>query len=86
MSVPVVTFRSSGRKLAWNSESGCLLEFAEENGIFPDHACRAGSCRTCETAYQGQGVETVRAPVEPARPGHLFLCCSRPTADIELDL
>jgi ferredoxin len=45
-----VHFTQSNLTATWNA-SACLslLQFAESQGLKPDHGCRSGMCGTCET-------------------------------------
>lgn len=83
---PSVHFRSSGLSVLWQPEFDNLLEFAEEHGIYPNFSCRQGSCESCVTRVESGTFEYVDDPFDIPGDGLVLLCCSRPTADIELAL
>lgn len=49
-------------------------------------SCRTGVCHTCESALIGGAVQYQPDPLEPPATGNVLICCSRPVADIEVDL
>jgi len=49
-------------------------------------SCRTGVCHNCETGLIAGSVDYLPDPVEPPEDGNLLICCSRPRADIVLDL
>jgi len=81
----MVKFAKSGNELEWNPEIGSLLDFAEENGITIDSACRAGSCGTCVTAIKEGDIEYIADPGSPPDSGTCLTCISVPKSDLVLD-
>ena len=49
-------------------------------------ACRTGVCHNCETGLIAGAVDYLPDPIEPPAEGNLLICCSRPRADVVLDL
>ena len=80
-----ITFDRSGKTLTWNPDAESLLEFAEDNDITMDFACRSGNCGTCLTAIKKGKTETVVAPGFAAEDGSCLTCISVPTDDLVLD-
>lgn len=83
---PSVHFRNTDMSVPWQPAVGNLLEFAEEQGVFPDFSCRQGSCESCVTRVLSGTFEYIDEPFMRPEEGLVLLCCSRPTSDIELDL
>ena len=83
---PIVTFAKTGLTVAWDQDSPCLLEFAEDQGLSPDFGCRGGICTTCRTAIKAGSVSYVVEPAERPEAGFVLLCCSQPDGNITLDL
>ncbi len=81
----MVKFAKSGNEIQWNPEAGSLLEFAEENGIVIDSACRAGSCGTCVTAIKNGEIEYLADPGSTPDSGTCLTCISVPKSDLVLD-
>jgi ferredoxin-NADP reductase len=81
----MVHFAKSGTEVEWNHEAGSLLEFAEENGIVMDSACRAGSCGTCVTAIKDGEIEYLADPGSKPDSGTCLTCISVPKSDLVLD-
>ncbi|MDH6198608.1 ferredoxin-NADP reductase [Mycobacterium frederiksbergense] len=81
---PLVTFAESQVTARWDPTSHSLLDFAEEQGVFPNYACRQGSCESCMTRVTDGEFEYVDEPFEAPGEGFVLLCCSRPVTDIEL--
>lgn len=81
-----VTFSESNVTATWDSDSHNLLDFAEEQGVYPNYSCRQGSCRSCMTRVTNGDFEYVSEPFETPEKGFVLLCCSRPLSDIELAL
>jgi ferredoxin len=49
-------------------------------------SCRTGVCHTCESALIGGAVSYQPEPLELPAQGNVLICCSQPTADVEIDL
>jgi len=81
-----VHFAISGKTVAWSGESNNLLEFAERNGLNPDHSCRMGTCNTCETDLLEGKVEYDPEPFVDVPEGKLLTCCSRPRSHVKINL
>lgn len=82
-----VKFTASGVEAEWTE--GCLLDFAESNGLMPDYGCRGGSCGSCETRLISGEVSYLEEPLYEPEPGNILLCCTRPaegTEVLELDV
>ena len=80
-----VTFVKSGKTIAWESDAGSLLDFAEAHGVSIDSGCRAGNCGTCITAVQGGSVDYVTEPGEMPEAGSCLTCISVPKENLKLD-
>ena len=80
-----IEFKKSGKTLSWNSKSGSLLDFAEENQIPIDSGCRAGNCGTCLTAVTNGDVELVAKPGSDPEAGSCLTCISIPKCNLTLD-
>ena len=80
-----ITFSKSGKTLAWTSDAGSLLEFAEDNDVAMDSGCRAGNCGTCATALNDGEVEYLSQPGSPPDGGSCLTCISVPKNSITLD-
>ncbi|MGE4605780.1 MAG: 2Fe-2S iron-sulfur cluster-binding protein [Myxococcota bacterium] len=81
----MVNFAKSGTEIQWDPESGSLLEFADDNGIVIDSACRAGSCGTCVTAIKEGEIEYLADPGSTPDSGTCLTCISVPKSDLVLD-
>jgi len=80
-----VTFSRTGKRIAWDPDSGSLLAFAEANAIEVESGCRAGSCGCCQTALKDGEVDYNQEPDADVEAGHCLLCISTPKGDITLD-
>jgi ferredoxin-NADP reductase len=80
-----VSFRKSGRILAWSEGSGSLLELAEQAGIAIASGCRAGNCGTCLVAMQSGDVTYVQPPGLQPEARTCLACIAHPKGDLELD-
>lgn len=80
-----VTFKTSGRTVAW-TEADSLLAFAEEHGIDAPFSCGAGVCGTCATTLLEGDVTYVEDPLYLPDPGVVLLCCTTPKTSVVLDL
>ena len=83
---PRVSFIRSGVSASWSSQFQSLLEIAEACAIPVKWACRTGVCHSCECGLVGGEVDYQPEPLEPPADGNVLICCSRPRADIEIDL
>jgi ferredoxin-NADP reductase len=83
---PQVIFVRSGVTASWDHEFSSLLELAEAFDIPVRWSCRTGVCHTCESSLVGGEVDYDPEPVDPPGPGNVLICCSRPKADVQLDL
>ena len=83
---PQISFTRSGLTVPWASRFSTLLEFAEACDVPVQFACRTGVCHTCECALIGGSVRYDPDPLEPPASGNVLICCSTPSADVELDL
>jgi ferredoxin-NADP reductase len=82
----MVHFAKSGLMVAWDPTARNLLEFAEEQGLMPDHSCRAGSCESCKTRIISGKTEYLFQPYDPPSDGSVLICCSVPKGAVTLDL
>jgi len=83
---PQISFIRSGLTVPWDSRFSSLLELAEACNVPARWSCRTGVCHNCESALIGGTVNYQPDPLEPPAAGNVLICCSRPTADVEIDL
>ena len=83
---PMVSFARSNLALRWDAAFQSLLELAEACDVPVRWACRTGVCHNCESGLIAGAVDYSPAPLEPPAEGNLLICCSRPSADVVLDL
>ena len=83
---PMVSFARSNLALRWDNAFQSLLELAEACDVPVRWACRTGVCHNCESGLIAGSVNYLPEPLEPPREGNLLICCSRPRADVVLDL
>jgi ferredoxin-NADP reductase len=83
---PMVSFARSNLALRWDPAFQSLLELAEACDVPVRWACRTGVCHNCETGLIAGDVDYFVEPLTPPADGDLLICCSRPRADIVLDL
>jgi ferredoxin-NADP reductase len=83
---PMVSFARSNLALRWDSAFQSLLELAEACDVPVRWACRTGVCHNCESGLIAGAVDYFVDPLTPPENGNLLICCSRPRADIVLDL
>jgi ferredoxin-NADP reductase len=83
---PVVSFARSGLTVSWDTKFHSLLDLAEACDVPARWSCRTGVCHTCETGIISGSVSYQPCPIDDAADGNLLLCCSRPMADIVIDL
>jgi ferredoxin-NADP reductase/MOSC domain-containing protein YiiM len=83
---PMVSFARSNLALRWDPAFQSLLELAEACDVPVRWACRTGVCHNCETGLIAGAVDYFVDPLTPPADGNLLICCSRPRADVVLDL
>jgi ferredoxin-NADP reductase len=81
-----IVFSESGITAKWDPEYENLLEFAENQGIFPDFSCRSGICHTCQYGLLKGKVDYTFEPLDPPYPGQVLLCCARPRSNLVIDV
>ena len=81
-----MSFARSGLDVRWDPAFRSLLELAEACDVPVRWACRTGVCHSCETALIAGGVSYPLDPVDPPAIGNVLICCSRPEADMVIDL
>ncbi|MDO6708666.1 molybdopterin-dependent oxidoreductase [Photobacterium sp. 1_MG-2023] len=81
-----VTFsKSAQREHIWTSDSGTLLEFAENQQIKMNSGCRVGQCESCAVRIVSGEVMHLHGQ-EPEDPQTCFTCQAIPVSDLELDV
>jgi ferredoxin-NADP reductase/MOSC domain-containing protein YiiM len=83
---PSVSFARSGITTTWNPKYQSLLELAEACDIPVRWSCRTGVCHTCMSGLISGLVTYDPEPLERPAPGNALVCCSKPGADVILDL
>jgi ferredoxin-NADP reductase/MOSC domain-containing protein YiiM len=83
---PMVSFARSNLALRWDPAFQSLLELAEACDVPVRWACRTGVCHNCETGLIAGAVDYFVESLTPPAEGNLLICCTRPRADIVLDL
>jgi ferredoxin-NADP reductase len=83
---PSITYSKTGATFTWDPELDNLLDFAEEQGVFPNHSCRFGTCGTCSTKIISGEVEYFQDILDDVNEGEVLLCSCRPITDIEIEL
>jgi ferredoxin-NADP reductase len=83
---PMVSFARSNLAVRWDTAFQSLLELAEACDVPVRWACRTGVCHNCESGLIAGAVDYLPEPLEPPGQGNLLICCSRPRADVVLDL
>ena len=81
----IVTFAQSGKKLAWPTATGNLLEFAEASGVSVNSGCRAGGCGSCQTTILSGEVSYHQPPDFDPEPGTCLLCVCTPKTSLTLE-
>jgi len=81
-----IRFSASGITAKWDPEYENLLEFAEDQGVFPDFSCRSGICHSCQYDIQEGEVDYNFEPLDPPYPGRALLCCTRPRSNLVIDV
>ena len=77
--VPVLFMRSA-KEARWTSDSGSLLELAEQRGLNPESSCRDGRCGTCRTRVLQGEVTYVKTPEFAVADDEALICCALPAA------
>ncbi|HET6977439.1 MAG TPA: MOSC and FAD-binding oxidoreductase domain-containing protein [Pyrinomonadaceae bacterium] len=83
---PSVSFARSGLNVEWDPKFGSLLELAEACDVPVRWSCRTGVCHMCTSGLISGPISYQPEPLEIPGPGNLLICCSRPTANVVLDL
>jgi ferredoxin-NADP reductase/MOSC domain-containing protein YiiM len=83
---PTIEFSRSSLAVPWSDDYGSLLELAEACDVPVRWSCRTGVCHNCESTLIAGTVDYDPDPVEPPADGSALICCSRPQADVVLDL
>jgi ferredoxin-NADP reductase/MOSC domain-containing protein YiiM len=83
---PTIEFARSNLAIPWSGGYASLLELAEACDVPVRWSCRTGVCHSCETTLIAGAVDYDPDPVEPPAEGSALICCSRPHADVVLDL
>lgn len=83
---PEIQFARSGIAAPFGPPRRTLLEFAEACDVPTRWSCRTGVCHNCETALLSGSIQYDPEPLEPPADGSILICCSRPTANLVLDL
>jgi ferredoxin-NADP reductase len=83
---PPVSFARSDITVAWDPRFASLLELAEACDVPVRWSCRTGVCHTCMTGLITGSIVYNPEPLERPAPGNVLVCCSRPNADVTLDL
>jgi ferredoxin-NADP reductase/MOSC domain-containing protein YiiM/ferredoxin len=83
---PAIAFARSDLTIPWSDDYGTLLELAEACDVPVRWSCRTGVCQTCQTTLIAGQVDYSPDPVEAPPAGSVLICCSRPGADLVLDL
>ncbi len=85
----LVTFTTSGQSAPWTSSDpdATLLSFAEDQGLEPAFACRAGVCGTCACRVIEGEVSYISEPSAPVATGSALICIAKPKgANLSLEL
>ncbi len=80
-----IRFRNSGKTVRLKDSAKTLLQLAEENGIYIDSSCLAGSCGTCLVGLRSGKVEYDYEPGFKPEEGTCLACVARPVGDVEID-
>ncbi len=83
---PLVTFARSGVSAPFPDDNRSVLELAEACDVPTRWSCRIGVCHTCVTPLLSGTVAYSPRPLELPADGEVLICCSRPGADIVLDM
>ncbi len=83
-----IEFKKSGKTLDWESGSGNLLDFAEENGIQMESGCRIGTCGSCKVKLiSGTVTMETEEGLEDADKanGMILPCVAVPESDLVIE-
>ncbi len=81
-----IVFSESGITAKWDPEYENLLEFAEDQGVFPDFSCRSGICHSCQyELLMAKSTIPSSLWILPY-PGQVLLCCGRPRSNLVIDV
>jgi ferredoxin-NADP reductase/MOSC domain-containing protein YiiM len=83
---PLVSFARSGLAVPWDPSFSSLLELAEACEVPVRWACRTGVCHSCHSGLISGAVRYDPEPLDAPASGNVLICCSRPTADVVIDL
>lgn len=83
---PLVSFARRGLDARWGPPFRSLPDLAEACDAPVRRSCRTGVRHDCETTLIAGAVRYRLAPVEPPAADNVRVCCSRPDADIVIDL
>jgi ferredoxin-NADP reductase/uncharacterized protein YcbX len=81
-----ITFRRSGRTVAWAAEWASILDAAEASGIALPSGCRYGACQTCAMRLLDGAVTHPDRLVARPDPPMILACCALPQGEIVLDI
>lgn len=81
-----IRLTESDQELEWNGEHDSLLELTEQNEIWIDSGCRAGSCGTCQTTLLKGKVSYPGHEGISCDPGKCLPCVALPESDLELEV
>lgn len=81
----MVEFAESGRQHTWDSDSGSLLDLAEQHGISIDSGCRAGNCGSCEVAILDGRILPLSESTADCDNGSCLACVSIPDGTLRID-
>ena len=83
---PTVSFVRSGIAVAWDPTFKSLLEFAEAFEVPVRWSCRTGVCHLWVAGLVSGSIDYEPEPLERPTSGNLLLCCSKPNANVVVDL
>jgi ferredoxin-NADP reductase/MOSC domain-containing protein YiiM/ferredoxin len=83
---PIVAFARSNLAVPWDTRYPSLLDVAEACDVPVGFGCRNGTCHNCESTLLSGEVEYTTTPLELPAAGRVLVCCSRPSAELVLDL
>jgi ferredoxin-NADP reductase len=83
---PRISFARAGLTVSWDPKFQSLLELAEACDVPVCWSCRTGVCHTCECGLISGSVNYDPDPLDPPAAGNLLICCSRPQADLVIDI
>lgn len=81
-----VRFTKSDVEVDWDDPNQSILEVAEANGLSPVFSCRMGTCSSCESRLLNGNIEYDPEPFMDPTKGKIFICCAKPTSDVEIEL